>query len=369
MNFFREHYEKAKASWSRELRQTITRAGLAFFATLAVVATAALLSANNLLFLILAAMLSTLLVSGFISKLGLAGLELDLVLPEHISARRKVRAGIRLKNLKTWIPSFSIHLEGAAESGLDSTLYFPVVPGAATLEESVDLYFPKRGAQRERSFRFSTRFPFGFAERRELVTARRDILVYPCLDPQPGFEDLLASLSGEMEALQRGLGHDFYRIRPYEALESARHVDWKATAHTGNLQVREFAREQERRVVIYFDLDLPIDREAWFEPTVECAAFLAFRLGERGTHLRFRTQELDVTLPEEGDIYTILRYLALVSPMKGKPPAAPDDPSSFQIVFSANPERMSALGWARSERQGTRVLGPGTFMREDHDVS
>src|ERR1019366_5105198 len=115
-------------------------------------------------FLILAAMLSTLLVSGFISKLGLAGLELDLVLPEHISARRKVRAGIRLKNLKTWIPSFSIHLEGASDSGLDSTLYFPVVPGAATLEESVDLYFPKRGAQRERTFRFSTGFLFDFAE-------------------------------------------------------------------------------------------------------------------------------------------------------------------------------------------------------------
>jgi uncharacterized protein (DUF58 family) len=365
MSFFQEQYEKARASWSRELRQKITRPGLAFFATLAVVATAALLSANNLLFLILAAMLSTLLVSGFISKLGLAGLELDLVLPEHISARRKVRAGIRLKNLKTWIPSFSIHLEGAAESGLDSTLYFPVVPGAATLEESVDLYFPKRGAQRERSFRFSTRFPFGFAERRELVTARRDILVYPCLDPQPGFEELLASLSGEMEALQRGLGHDFYRIRPYEALESARHVDWKATAHTGDLQVRE----QDRRVVIYFDLDLPIEPEAWFEPAVACAAFLSFRLAERGAHLRFRTQELDVTLPEEGDIYTILKYLALVSPMRGKPPAAPDDPNSFQIVFSADPERMSALGWAGGEGQGSRVLGPGTFTQQDHDVS
>ena len=44
----------------------------------------------------LAAMISTLLVSGFVSRLGLAGLELDLVLPQHISARRRVRAGVRL---------------------------------------------------------------------------------------------------------------------------------------------------------------------------------------------------------------------------------------------------------------------------------
>src|SRR5579875_2181883 len=79
------------------LRQQVTRAGLAFAVSLVVIALAAFLSANNLLFLILAAMLSTLLVSGFISRLSIAGLELDLVLPEHICARRKIRAGMAAK--------------------------------------------------------------------------------------------------------------------------------------------------------------------------------------------------------------------------------------------------------------------------------
>jgi uncharacterized protein (DUF58 family) len=343
------------------LRQRITRSGVAYFATLLLIALAAFLSANNLLFLILAAMFSTFLVSGFISRLGLAGLELDLVLPEHLSARRKVRAGIRLKNLKRLIPSFSIHLAGAAHSGFDATLYFPVIPGGAILEESVELYFAKRGAHRERSFQFSTRFPFGFSERRESVTARHDVIVYPSLDPQPGFESLLYSVSGEMAALQRGRGHDFYRIRPYEALESARHVDWKATAHTGDLQVREFAREQDHRVLIYFDLDVTLDREAWFERAVDCCAFLAFRLAERGAHVRFETQEFDISLPDEGDIYTILKYLALVAPRRGKTASAPDDPSSFHIVFSANPTRMSALGWGAGDSRGGRLLGLDAF--------
>jgi uncharacterized protein (DUF58 family) len=359
----RDWWTRAQTNWTAGLRQQVTRAGLAYTLTLAVIGLAAFLSANNLLFLILAAMLSTLLVSGFISKLGLAGLELDLVLPEHISARRKVRAGIRLRNLKHWIPSFSIHLAGAAESGFDSILYFPVIPGGARLEESVELYFARRGAQRERGFQFSTRFPFGFAERREMITARHDVVVYPCLDPQPGFEALLASVSGEIEALQRGRGHDFYRIRPYEALESARHVDWKATAHTGNLQVREFAREQDHRVLIYFDLDSPVECEAWFESAVDCSAFLAFRIAETGARVRFQTQEFDVTLPEEGDVYTILKYLALVTPRRGKPAAAPDDPNSFHIVFSANQERMSALGWGMGETRGARLLGLDAFTR------
>src|SRR5579862_6257096 len=120
MAALRRLFQRLGVVVSLGLRQQVTRAGLAYAATLLIIALAAFLSANNLLFLILAAMLSTLLVSGFISRLSLAGLELDLILPEHISARRKVRAGIRLKNLKSWIPSFSIHLEGAADSGLDS---------------------------------------------------------------------------------------------------------------------------------------------------------------------------------------------------------------------------------------------------------
>jgi uncharacterized protein (DUF58 family) len=356
-------WRKFRAVWTQGLRQQVTGTGVAYTAAMAVVGTGAFISANNLLFLIFAAMLSTLLVSGFISRLGIAGLEINLIVPEHISARRKVRAGIRIRNLKRVIPSFSIHLAGSKESGFDAILYFPVVPGGAVLEEPVELYFPKRGAQRERTFQFSTRFPFGFSERREMVTAQHDILVYPCVDPQPGFEALLQGVRGEMEAQQRGRGHDFYRIRPYEALESARHVDWKATAHTGDLQVREFAREQDNRVVIYFDLDTEF--EGWFESAVDCSAYLAFRLAERGAQVRFCTQEFDVSFPEEGDIYSILKYLALVSPMRGKAPGVPDDPASFQIVLTANPQRMAALGWGGGEERGARMIGLDAFSQEN----
>ena len=111
------------------MRQQITRSGLLFTVTIALVGLAAFASANNLMFLLLAALLATLLISGLVSRLGLAGLELDLALPEQIVARRKVTAQLVLTNRKSWIPTFSIHLSGAPETGMAASLYIPVLPG------------------------------------------------------------------------------------------------------------------------------------------------------------------------------------------------------------------------------------------------
>ena len=326
------------------LRKT-TAGGLLFAALLLSVAVAAAVSANNLLFLILAAMLSTLMVSNFISRLSLAGLELDFRLPEHVSARRTFQAHVLVRNTKRWMPSFSVRLAGIGGSVFSSKLYFPALPGGATLDEPVDVEFARRGIYREEGFEFRTAFPFGFLERRARVSLRREILVYPCLDSQPGFEDLLAALSGEVSAHYRGRGHDFYRIRPYDALESSRHVDWKATAHTGTLQVREFEREEEPLVEILFDLDVPEAHREWFERAVDCSAFLAWHLAQRETRVRFVSQDFAATAPATGDIHSILKYLALAAPRQIGELPAPIEENSFHLVFTASPERFRHQTW------------------------
>ena len=220
----------------------------------------------------------------------------------------------------------------------------------------MELLFARRGSYRQNSFRFSTRFPFGFTERRINVPLLREVLVYPSIDAQPGFEDLLFSLEGEIASFYRGQGHDFYRIRPYEVLESARHVDWKATAHTGDLQVREFAREKEQAVAFFLDLDVPDDPAAWFETAVDRCSFLAWNMSQRGSRVRFCTQDVDWQLPEEADVYTILKYLALVSPRPASRSAS-NDRNVFQIIFSACPQRLADAGWDLNG-SNTRFLGP-----------
>jgi uncharacterized protein (DUF58 family) len=339
----------------RRVRYRITKGGVLFTLAVILVAVAAAVSANNLLFLILATMISTLLVSGLISRLCLAGLELDLIIPEHVTARRAVPAKLYIRNEKFWMPSFSIHLVGLeGKHPLTSAIYFPVIAGGATLEEIVEVHFPRRGAYKENSFAFSTRFPFGFLEKTARVTLRREVIVYPSIEPRASFEDLLNGITGDIETHYQGLGKDFYRIRPYSHSESARHVDWKATAHTRELQVREFAREAERSVEVFLDRDAPPDLAPWFEHAVDCCAFLCWQLSQHGTGIHFRSQDFSFRLPEEGDIYTILKYLALVERQPGKAAEPPIEEASYHIVFSSGMQKFEAAGW-----RGARLLGPG----------
>ncbi len=344
------------------MRQHITRTGLLFTLAMVMIAFAAFASANNLLFLILAAMLATMLVSGFISRLSLAGLEVEFLHPEHVTARRKIAGRIVVHNEKIWIPSFSVQLAGTEDSGMESVLYFPAVPPGARMEETVECYFASRGRYEKNTFCFSTGFPFGFAERRILVHVKQDVVVYPSIDPKPGFEQMLFSLTGDIAAYFRGRGSDFYRIRPYEASESARHVDWRATAHTGELQVREFAREQEQTILLFLDLEQ--NEGETFECAVDAAAYLAWNFTQRGARIRFSTQQTTIRLPEEAGVYAILKYLALVEPTRGKAAPPPDDQNAFQVVISPSPDRLASAGWGTSGG-GAFVIDPASYLSSE----
>ncbi len=339
-------WQRWRRRLSDQVQQRVTKLGFAYTGLTIAVGVAAFLSANNLLFLILAALLSTLLVSGFVSRLGLAGLKVDLLLPEHLAARVPATARVRLENRKRLLPSFSLRLEGTASSGFQDAIFFPVLPPRQTMEEPVTVCFPRRGQYREDSLRFLTRFPFGFTERRVDVEIERDVIVYPSILPRPGFETILGRLDGEILARRPGRGEDFHRIRPYEFSDSVRRVDWKSTAHTGRLQVREYVQTERPEVEILLDLGVPADQWEWLEEAVECGAFLAWSLSEQKTPFRFKTQRCNLVWPAEATVYDILRFLALVEPRGHLPPLEPDAADTLPVVLSCRDPRAVPLGRA-----------------------
>jgi uncharacterized protein (DUF58 family) len=333
----------------------VTRVGIIYAIATLLIGIAALNTGNNLLYIIVATMLAAMVVSGVVSAVVLRDLELDVRLPDHVFAGKPVLGRILLHNPRRWLPSFSIHVvpskkrkpgkkwswepavfgfppkrppeqqwvrlpdrrvrrivnDGSMPGLFEGYAYFPYVPANAELSADLELRFQRRGRYIEEGFGLATRFPFAFLTKTRRVPLPRTVLVYPGVEPTDEFLDILPMITGEFETFVRGRGYDLYRIREYMPEDSARHVDWKATAKSGSLKVREFSREDERKLRLVFDNPAPgvLSSDA-YERAVSLVASL-------GWH--FTNEDADVNFVAQGykgdpDIYQFLSFLALVEP-------------------------------------------------------
>jgi uncharacterized protein (DUF58 family) len=332
----------------------VTRAGLIYILISVVIGIAAINTGNNLLYVVVAALLSAILVSGIASALVLRSLALDVHLPEHVFAERPMLARFLLRNTSSWLPSFSVRVVPAKRKGakdrwsweastfgwplnrapedqwlrlpdrrlrrvreeaekpiLQESIYFPFLAPEQELRADLEISFPTRGRYREKNFGLATRFPFAFLMKTRRINLAREVIVYPVVEPAEQFREVLPMVTGEFETFISGRGHDLYRIREYMPHDSARHVDWKATARTGSLKVREFSREDERKLRIVFDNPAPGDLQpAVYERAVRLAASLGWHFHDEDIEVSFVAAGLEPT----EDVFAFLRYLALVEP-------------------------------------------------------
>ncbi len=315
------------------LTYQLTRNGFLYILAVFLVATVALSSANNLLFLVLACMLAALVASGLLSRLNLAELQLQCSAPDDVFAGEDVPVRLILRNLKSWMPSFSIWLRVEAPFSAGAAppeIYFPMLGGGTASSTLVTLRFPRRGTYHQDGFWLRSGFPFGFLVKSMRLRIPREILVYPAVAPAAELEASLPRVTNQWERLLAGLGQDLYRIRPYQTGDSLRVVHWKASAHTGELKVREFSVEEDRRVEVVFDTAIRRGA-AWrerFERAVELCASLVWSLHQTSAGLRFQPGRLE-------NVYDILRYLALVQAVEGGLPLPIEPSGMFQVIFTA----------------------------------
>jgi len=357
----------------------VTRIGIVYVVVVLLIGIAALNTGNNLLYIVVAAMLAAIVVSGFASALVLRDLELEVSLPEHVFAGRSTIGRIGLRNPRRWIPSFSVSVvsfpkkHGAkhwrwvpsmlafppgrprekqwirlpdrrlsrvkdpqlAPNVFDGSAYFPYVAAGNEVKADLELRFQRRGHYQQESFGLTTRFPFAFLAKTRRIPLAREILVYPAVEPADEFFEVLPLITGEFEAFVRGRGYDLYRIREYQPEDSARHVDWKATAKSGSLKVREFSREDERKLRIVFDNPAAgaVPAKA-YEDAVQLAASLSWHFAVENTDISFVAQGYG----GEPDVYRFLAYLAVVE--AGNSPSVVDQlrPSDdYNIILTARP--------------------------------
>ena len=359
----------------------VTRTGIVYVLVTLVIGIAALNTGNNLLYIVVAAMLAAILVSGVVSAWVLRWLELDVRLPEHVFAGRAVLGRIVLHNPKRFLPSFSIRVVSTRKkktkvvkqwqweaatftfpfnrppeqqwlhlpdrrlrrvtlapppAGIFTGMaYFPYLPPKTELSADLELKFERRGRYRENSFGLATRFPFAFLTKTRHISLPRELLVYPRVGPTDELFEILPLVRGEWESFVRGRGSDLYRIREYMPEDTARHVDWKATAKSGSLKVREFAREDERKLRVVFDNPEPgAISESAYERAVELAASLAW-------HFSTQDAEVSFAVPAQfrtRDLHEFLGWLAVIEPGTGSPlkPALGRSSSEPEPLYGTN---------------------------------
>jgi len=348
----------------------LTRDGIIYLAAIFILVLAAVNTGNNLLFLILSCALAGILISGVLSRVVLTGVDLKLDLPEHIFADQPILAELDLRNEKLFWPSFSLRVVGDTSKDekdkndgariLNRPVFFPYLARGGAARQKVELRFARRGIYRQDAFGIRTRFPFGFFEKTRRVTSDISITVYPRVEPTDQFYEILPLLSGEIASSFRGRGHELHSLRAYQATDSARFVDCKVSAKSGHLMVREFAREDERRLMLVLDpLIGPLHSAAGspsadefaerFERAVSLAACIAWHFYELHSVLQFRTPAFSTPLAPAGEIiYDALRELALVQPVTSPDSSARGgafldaltaENEIFKIILTARPQR------------------------------
>jgi uncharacterized protein (DUF58 family) len=373
------------------LNYDVTGVGIIYVVTVLLIGVAALNTGNNLLYVIVAAMLAAILVSGVASAIVLRDLELDIRLPEQVFAGRRTLGKIVIRNRRRWLPSFSISVvplkqkrpakwqsvpttfgfppgrpasqqwltlpdrqfrriadSGATPPGIfTESAYFPYIPAAAELTAELELCFPRRGRYQQNTFGLATRFPFAFLTKTRRVALPREILVYPPVETTDEFFDVIPLITGEFESFARGRGDDLYLIREYMPEDSARHVDWKATAKSGSLKVREFSREDERKLRVVFDNPGPgtVSEQA-YENAVTAAASLGWHFAEANAELSFVAQDYR----GGAEIHEFLEYLATVVPeAKSSLLDGLENSGDYNIILTTRPrETIPANLWACS---------------------
>ena len=356
----------------------VTRIGVIYVVSVLLIGIAALNTGNNLLYIVVAAMLAAILVSGIASAAVLRDLELDVRLPEHVFAGRAALGRIVLRNPRRWLPSFSVNVVAIKKESprrwrwvpatftfpskrlpgepwislpdrnlrrvdtmtptpgiFEGSAYFPYLPPGREAKADLSLCFPRRGIYQQAAFGLATRFPFAFLVKTRRLPLAREIIVYPPVEPADEFFEVLPLITGEFAAFTRGRGSDLYRIREYAPEDSARHVDWKATAKSGSLKVREFSREDERKLRIVFDNPAAgVLADKAYEDAVALAASLSWHFAGENAEMSFVAPGYD-GVP---DIYRFLAYLAAVGPRSSPSVVESLQPSdNYNVIFTTQP--------------------------------
>jgi len=258
---------------------------------------AAVNTGSNLLYLLLAMLLSIITASGILSEISLQKVSWAGTVPPLAVRDEETVFPIRLENGKRHFSSFSLEgevlfqKEPTVRQQAGAVLKLPAL-GRDTMFPRV--VFQERGKCLVRAFSLSTRYPFSFFRKSRNFQVGGEVLVLPRGDRD--VEGLLSAMSRGVDEQSRraGRGSEFFSARQMQPGDEWRDVHWKQSARHGQFAVKEYEAQVSRRAYVRLVSKGGTLKKEIGEQAIELAASLVKRLSQQGWDVGLLTPETAV---------------------------------------------------------------------------
>jgi uncharacterized protein (DUF58 family) len=329
-------------------RLRFTRPGWIVTVGSLVLGLAAIGTGNNLLYLLLGAVLGFIVLSGWMSEQTLRGLEVRRRVPAGATAGEPARIAYEVANRKRRLPSFAVEV---GEAGLPGRAWIAALGAGEEHAARAEHTWERRGVYPLETTVLATGFPFGLYRKERDLDLPGEVAVWPRTDrpvrePRPAGRRSLAT-DRALAGAAGGRG-EFRALRPYRPGDDPRDVHWPSTARAGEPVVREFERERSRALWLCLELRAPEGDAA--EAAVEVVAALAAGALRRGESFGLATGDTRVppgTGP--GQLERVLDALARARFRPDAPAVAPPAPPAECVLVTAG---SAGAGWGDVYRAG-----------------
>jgi uncharacterized protein (DUF58 family) len=248
---------------------------------------AAVNTGNNLIYLVVSALLGFMAISGILGKWNLSRVRISCTPPEEVYDGLPTLFSINLENHRRWLPVFLM------EVALDKqVVLFPLVDPGQSKSKSLETVLYGRGLQQLSKATISSRFPINFFIRSVTVAIDREVTVFPkplpCSTltlPTPG------GTRGENLDWQKGQEGDISRIGDYVGGEPLKLIHWKLTARHDRIKVKELSSSSQTPVTI----DLEAIPASGVEQRLRFGSFLISHVLRTGRPVGLKIGSIEVS--------------------------------------------------------------------------
>ena len=301
----------------------LERGGLIFVIAVVAALLAAWNSGTSLYYLVFGGMLSILMVSYFLSRASVSRLTVKREAPHAVHRGQAFGIVVTVTNNRSFVPGISLRVE-SGETPRTTAGVFVSIPPRRTAQLRLTHCFEKRGVYQLPPIVLATSFPFGMIAARKAFPEAPEVVVYPRVhSARTTVVEQMGGI-GEMPKVFRGLGDEFFSLRPYVPGDDPRQIAWRVSARSQTLLVKELEQQFTRHVIFVLDTRVAGHMEDFgerFEEAIELTASLAITLLNRQYMVAIVTATETL---QEGDgkaqSLKVLDFLARVNPADGDQP-------------------------------------------------